>query len=189
MVLLTVLRKIQRKEKQARVLVLGLDNAGKSTLVARALHRSLSDVQPTFGFQIKTVEHGGLYLNIWDVGGQRSLRPFWHNYFEKTDMLVWVVDASAPERLIDCKAELHNALQAEEDRLVGAGLLVWINKIDAVDESPEAVIEDFATKLGISELQKHHNCKLLVCSAYTGEGVERGLDYIADEVRSRLYSL
>lgn len=171
------------------MLILGLDNAGKSTLVARALNNPINDIQPTLGFQIKTINYGGLFLNIWDVGGQRSLRPFWHNYFEKTDFLVWVVDASAPERMLDCKAELHNALQTEEDRLVGAGLLVWINKIDAIVESSESVIAKFASTLCISELQKHHNCRLMVCSALTGEGVNEGLDFITDEIRSRLYSL
>ena len=54
-----------------------------------------------------------LKLNIWDVGGQRSLRSYWRNYFESTDGLVWVVDSADRRRLEDCKAELH-ALLVEE---------------------------------------------------------------------------
>lgn len=52
-------------------------------------------------------------LNIWDVGGQKSLRSYWRNYFESTDGLVWVVDSADKMRLDDCKTELHKLLQEE----------------------------------------------------------------------------
>lgn len=189
MVLLTVLRKRQRKASQARVLLLGLDNAGKSTLVARALGRDLQEVHPTFGFQIETLQHGGLTLNVWDVGGQQSLRPYWHNYFEKTDLLMWVVDATALERLPACARELHAVLGAQ-DRLTGAGLLVWINKIDAVPAAERtARVAAIERALDLPALQAHHVCRAVVCSAYTGEGVQEGLDYAAAEIAQRLYAL
>lgn len=184
MVLLTVLRKIQRKEKQARVLILGLDSAGKSTLVAQALGQPLEEVSPTLGFQIKTLEYDGLHLNIWDVGGQQSIRPFWHNYFEKTDFLVWVVDVSAVDRLDSAREELVSTLTMEEDRLIGAGLLVWLNKIDTQPDFDLRLVEQ---RLGIDEIKKHHNCRVQPCSALTGEGVKEGLDYIAQEISERLY--
>jgi GTPase SAR1 family protein len=52
-------------------------------------------------------------LNIWDVGGQKTIRSYWRNYFEQTDGLVWVVDSSDIRRLDDCRAELHNLLKEE----------------------------------------------------------------------------
>lgn len=52
-------------------------------------------------------------LNIWDIGGQKSIRSYWRNYFESTDGLVWVVDSADVRRLEDCKAELHALLQEE----------------------------------------------------------------------------
>lgn len=52
-------------------------------------------------------------MNIWDVGGQKSIRSYWRNYFEQTDGLVWVVDSADRLRLEDCKAELHELLQEE----------------------------------------------------------------------------
>jgi small GTP-binding protein len=78
-------------------------------------------------------------LNIWDVGGQSSLRPFWRNYFEKTDFLVWVIDVSALQRLDECKRELHAVLN--EDRLIGAGLLIWVNKIDTLGDDKVRILE------------------------------------------------
>ena len=74
------------------------------------------------------VSQTGYNLNIWDVGGQKSLRSYWRNYFETTDGLVWVVDSADKRRLQDCKAELHQLLQ--EERLLGATLLVFANKQD-----------------------------------------------------------
>lgn len=67
-------------------------------------------------------------LNIWDVGGQKTLRSYWRNYFEKTDALIWVVDATDRLRIEDCREELHGLLQ--EERLSGATLLVFANKTD-----------------------------------------------------------
>ena len=67
-----------------------------------------------------------LKLNIWDVGGQRSLRSYWRNYFESTDGLIWVVDSADRRRLDDCKAELHSLLVEEVCPWLG-GLL---NNID-----------------------------------------------------------
>lgn len=52
-------------------------------------------------------------MNIWDVGGQKSIRSYWRNYFEQTDGLVWVVDSADRLRLDDCKKELHELLQEE----------------------------------------------------------------------------
>ena len=52
-------------------------------------------------------------LNIWDVGGQTSLRSYWRNYFEQTDGLIWVVDSADRARLHDCRAELEALLQQE----------------------------------------------------------------------------
>ncbi|KPP66639.1 ADP-ribosylation factor-like protein 2-like [Scleropages formosus] len=73
----------------------------------------VSTISPTLGFNIKTLEHRGFKLNIWDVGGQKSLRSYWRNYFESTDGLVWVVDSADKLRLEDCRREL-SALLLEE---------------------------------------------------------------------------
>lgn len=52
-------------------------------------------------------------LNIWDVGGQKTLRAYWRNYYEQTDGMIWVVDSSDLRRLDDCRAELHGLLKEE----------------------------------------------------------------------------
>nr|POE73674.1 adp-ribosylation factor-like protein 2 [Quercus suber] len=106
----------------------GLDNSGKTTIVLKINGEDTSVISPTLGFNIKTITYQKYTLNIWDVGGQKTIRSYWRNYFEQTDSLVWVVDNSDLRRLDDCKMELDNLLK--EERLSGASLLILANKQD-----------------------------------------------------------
>ncbi|XP_010836325.1 PREDICTED: ADP-ribosylation factor-like protein 2 isoform X1 [Bison bison bison] len=106
----------------------GLDNAGKTTILKKFNGEDIDTISPTLGFNIKTLEHRGFKLNIWDVGGQKSLRSYWRNYFESTDGLIWVVDSADRQRMQDCQRELQNLLV--EERLAGATLLIFANKQD-----------------------------------------------------------
>jgi len=80
------------------------------------------------GFNINTLEFNGYLLNIWDVGGQKSIRTYWRNYFESTDGIIWVVDSVDPWRLEECRVHLKDILSQE--KLAGASLLIFANKQD-----------------------------------------------------------
>lgn len=129
----------------------GLDNAGKTTILKRLNGEDIDMIEPTLGFNINTLEHRGYTLNFWDVGGQKSLRSYWRNYFESTDGLVWVVDSADKMRLDNCKAELHNLLQ--EERLAGATLLVLANKQDVPGALSSKDIKDVCDLQIISKNQ------------------------------------
>jgi ADP-ribosylation factor-like protein 2 len=201
--LLTIIRKVKRKEREMRLLMVGLDNAGKTTAVRRikdgAAGSGGDDISPTLGFSICSLSRRGRKLNVWDVGGQRSLRPYWRNYFERTDGVVWVVDSSDLARLRDAAAELRGLLQ--EERLAGATLLVLANKQDVAGalgleeisralglvvggggEGEEAEATTTATAIG-----KRRHWRVAACSARTGEGLEEAFDWILDDVASRIY--
>ncbi|XP_055210434.1 ADP-ribosylation factor-like protein 2 isoform X4 [Gorilla gorilla gorilla] len=113
--LLTILKKMKQKERELRLLMLGLDNAGKTTILKKFNGEDIDTISPTLGFNIKTLEHRGFKLNIWDVGGQKSLRSYWRNYFESTDGLIWVVDSADRQRMQDCQRELQSLLVEEVD--------------------------------------------------------------------------
>lgn len=81
---------------------------------------------------------------MWDVGGQKSLRSYWRNYFECTDGLVWVVDCADRMRLDACREELKKLL--EEERLAGATLLVLANKQDLPGALSAQDIKDVTIK-------------------------------------------
>uniref|UniRef100_A0A2K6JQN0 ADP ribosylation factor like GTPase 2 n=1 Tax=Rhinopithecus bieti TaxID=61621 RepID=A0A2K6JQN0_RHIBE len=104
---------MKQKERELRLLMLGLDNAGKTTILKKFNGEDIDTISPTLGFNIKTLEHRGFKLNIWDVGGQRSLRSYWRNYFESTDGLIWVVDSADHQRMQDCQRELQSLLVEE----------------------------------------------------------------------------
>lgn len=92
--LLQRIKKCKQKEREMRLLVLGLDNSGKTTIIKKFNGEDVTQVSPTLGFQINTLYYKEFKLVLWDVGGQASIRTYWRNFFEKTDGIIWVVDSS-----------------------------------------------------------------------------------------------
>lgn len=183
MVLLSILRKMKQKEKEVRLLMLGLDNAGKTTIMKRFCGQEINTISPTLGFNIETFEYNGFRLNIWDVGGQKTLRTYWRNYFESTDGIIWVVDSCDKSRLGDCKRELHALLQ--EERLGGATLLIFANKQDLPGAAKP---EEIQTILELDLIKKHH-WMILPCSAVTRQNLVEGVDWLLADVGSRYFTL
>lgn len=86
--LLDIFKRFRTSEKEARILVLGLDNSGKTTILKTLSEEEIMHVMPTQGFNVKSLSQAGFKLTVWDVGGQKSIRPYWRNYFENTDGIV-----------------------------------------------------------------------------------------------------
>ncbi|KAK2100197.1 ADP-ribosylation factor-like protein 2 [Saguinus oedipus] len=231
---------------------LGLDNAGKTTILKKFNGEDIDTISPTLGFNIKTLEHRGFKLNIWDVGGQKSLRSYWRNYFESTDGLIWVVDSADRQRMQDCHRELQSLLL--EERLAGATLLIFANKqdlpgalssnairegqywrgtgqrvqvplgADKLSQGPaglpgwddvERGLEGGAELPGLGRegaegrrglqslaittsafvlqaleldsIRSHHWC-IQGCSAVTGENLLQGIDWLLDDISSRIFT-
>ncbi|KAG6988905.1 hypothetical protein G7Y79_00068g096040 [Physcia stellaris] len=145
------------------------------------MNEDVSTVSPTLGFIIKTIDYQGYKLNVWDVGGQKTLRSYWRNYFEKTDALIWVVDATDRLRIRDCREELAGLLL--EERLMGASLLVFSNKTDIAGCMGE---EEIRRELQLDVI-KTHKWTVIGCSAITGENLESGLAWVVQDARDRLF--
>lgn len=164
--LLTIIRKQKLKDNETRCLILGLDNAGKSTIVNGLLppEQKTREITPTVGFQIKSFHLEDRLISLWDVGGQSTLRPFWDNYFDRTDVLVWVVDASQPFRLDESQHELQQLLQTHHSLVV-----VALNKVDllapgAADAQLAATEQKLATVVG-------PGARFVRCSGVSGQGL------------------
>lgn len=177
---------VKAKEKEIRILILGLDSAGKTTILRKFCGESTDTVEPTLGFNIKSLEHGGYFLNLWDVGGQQSIRAYWRNYFESTDGLIWVVDSSDRIRLEMCKQELYQLLQQE--RLFGASLLIFANKQDISGSLSSSEISKLL-ELETSENFQNRHWSIVACSAITGDGLMAGMNWMVDDVASRIFML
>ncbi|CCG81246.1 Putative uncharacterized protein [Taphrina deformans PYCC 5710] len=178
--LLTIIRKQKLRENSLRILILGLDNAGKTTILKSLLNEDISTISPTLGFNIKTCTFEGFRLDIWDVGGQKSLRSYWRNYFESTDGLVWVVDSNDRARLSDCRTELNRLLA--EERLLGADLLILANKSDV---KGCMLPSEIAEMLQLDKI-KGHRWRIFEVSAVTGLNVRAGFEYIVHNASQRL---
>lgn len=181
--LLKILRKMKLKEKQIRLLILGLDNSGKTTVVKSILDEDVNKISPTLGFTINTLKYKDYTVNMWDIGGQTTIRSYWRNYFEQTDGVIWVVDSSDKLRLKDCKEELHNLLK--QDKLSGSTLLVLCNKQD-IDGALS--INEIMEVLDLESITTRH-WMILGCSALKSEGVEKGIDWIISDINSRIFLL
>ena len=109
--LLEFLKNLRKTDKEARILVLGLDNAGKTCCLKRLSEEDTKNVMPTKGFNIKSLSQEGFKLNMWDIGGQTSIRPYWRNYFQETDAVLYVVDSADRKRLEETGLELSLLLE------------------------------------------------------------------------------
>ncbi|KAL4496039.1 hypothetical protein ABPG72_015461 [Tetrahymena utriculariae] len=181
--LLKILKKTKEREKEMRLLILGLDNAGKTTILKKFNGEDIDKISPTLGFNIKTLHYQDYKLNVWDVGGQTTIRSYWRNYFEQTDGLIWVVDSSDKMRLEDCKRELHSLLKQE--KLVGATLLIFCNKQDIQGALTCEQIKEF---LALDDISTRH-WGIIPCSAVTGEGLIEGIDWVVTDIASRIFMM
>ena len=85
--------------------MLGLDAAGKTTILYKLHIGEVLSTVPTIGFNVEKVQYKNVVFTVWDVGGQQKLRPLWRYYFNNTDGLIYVVDSLDRERIEHAKSE------------------------------------------------------------------------------------
>ncbi|KAG9229707.1 ADP-ribosylation factor family-domain-containing protein [Amylocarpus encephaloides] len=164
-------------KKEIRILILGLDNAGKTTLLYRLKIGEVVTTIPTIGFNVESVTYKNLNFNVWDLGGQTSIRPYWRCYYANTAAVIFVIDSTDIDRLSTASEEL--AAMLNEDELKDAALLVFANKQDQPGAQGAAEISE-ALKLG--EL-RDRNWSIVACSAVDGRGVDEGMDWLVQTVQ------
>ena len=113
-------------KKQMRILMVGFDAAGKTTILYRLKLGEIVNTIPTIGFNVETVEYKNIAFNVWDVGGQDKIRLLWRHYYQNTHSLIFVVDSNDHERIHENREELHKMLGEEE--LKNSNLLIFANK-------------------------------------------------------------
>uniref|UniRef100_A0A8B9NQF0 ADP ribosylation factor 1 n=1 Tax=Accipiter nisus TaxID=211598 RepID=A0A8B9NQF0_9AVES len=128
-------------KKEMRILMVGLDAAGKTTILYKLKLGEIVTTIPTIGFNVETVEYKNISFTVWDVGGQDKIRPLWRHYFQNTQGLIFVVDSNDRERVNEAREELMRMLA--EDELRDAVLLVFANKqlpLDLGQSSSQLII-------------------------------------------------
>ena len=160
-------------KKDVRILMVGLDAAGKTTILYQLKMSETVKTIPTIGFNVETLDYKGLNFTVWDVGGQDKIRILWKHYYQNSDGIIFVVDSNDKDRVSEASEELMKMLSEEE--LKECCLLIMANKQDLPDAlSPN----DITDKLGVKNL-KGREWLVQGTSATTGQGLKEGLDWMA----------
>ncbi|SBS86810.1 ADP-ribosylation factor, putative [Plasmodium ovale] len=181
MVLLKIFKKIKERHRNIRIIILGLDNAGKTTIVKRLLGDDIYKVHPTFGFTIESLNFNNYFINIWDVGGQKSIRHYWKNYYENIDGIIYVIDSSDIFRIQLCSYELKKILK--EERLFGCSLLILSNKNDIENSLNIGQIVEI---LKLNEMNIDRHWCIRECSAFSGKGLLSSFMWLVDDISYRI---
>ncbi|QSZ32996.1 hypothetical protein DSL72_002581 [Monilinia vaccinii-corymbosi] len=166
--------------KEMRLLMLGLDAAGKTTILYKLkLGQDVTTI-PTVGFNVETVTYKNVKFNVWDVGGQDKIRPLWRHYFSGTQGLIFVIDSSDRARIVEAQQELHRIINDRE--MQDSLLLVFANKQDIAGEAmkPPEVTE----QLKLNDL-KNKVWFVVPSCATTGEGLMEGLAWLSKTIEGR----
>uniref|UniRef100_A0ABI7YZH5 ADP ribosylation factor like GTPase 11 n=5 Tax=Felidae TaxID=9681 RepID=A0ABI7YZH5_FELCA len=165
---------------EAQVVMIGLDSAGKTTLLYKLKGHQMVETLPTVGFNVEPLEAPGhVSLTLWDVGGQTQLRASWKDHLEGTDVLVYVLDSTDEARLPEAVAELMEVL--DDPHMASVPFLVLANKQEAPDALPLLEIRE---RLGLERFQDR-SWELRACSALTGAGLPEALQSLRSLLKSR----
>lgn len=157
--------------------MLGLDNAGKTTILYKLKMGEVVQTTPTIGFNVETVQHKNCTFSVWDVGGQDQIRGLWRHYFLNTQAVIFVVDSNDTNRLREAREELHKVLESPE--LSSAILLVFANKQDL----PNAMSpEEITNGLEMQSISSHPWHVQRAC-ATDGDGLDEGFNWLAEQVK------
>ncbi|RNF02398.1 ADP-ribosylation factor 3 [Trypanosoma rangeli] len=175
--LLDLFFRLKPFHRDRSILIIGLDNAGKTCIFKKLSDDDTLNTMQTQGFNIKILAVGRLKLSVWDIGGQKSIRQYWRYYFGDMDALIFVIDAFDMQRVEEAKLELYHIL--EEEKLAGVPLLLFANKQDILGA---VTAEDLITVLQLNEVQGR-KWRVQSCSAKTGEGLDVGVAWVVEQLR------
>jgi small GTP-binding protein len=162
-----------------RLLLLGLDSAGKTTILYKLKMGEIVTTIPTIGFNVEEVKYKNLTFVIWDIGGQDKIRKLWNYYFQGSMALIYVVDSSDQNRLEEASEELHKLLN--EDELSNIPVLIYANKQDNPNSLNASQLADAFNMYQI----KSHKWFIQPSCASNGNGIYEGLDWLANTLNEK----
>jgi len=158
--------------RKVRIVMIGLDSAGKTTVLYKLKTGEAITTIPTIGFNVEVVKYKNVDFTVWDVGGQDKIRSLWHHYFQNAKGIIFVVDSSDHARIDEAALELQKVVREED--LQESVLLVLANKQDV----PKAMtVSEVSDKLGLHSLHATRWHIQATC-ATTGAGIYEGLDWL-----------
>lgn len=165
--------------------MLGLDSAGKTTLLYRLKFDQYTETSQTIGFNCEKImgitdKTKGILFKIWDAGGQDKIRPLWRSYTRSSDGIIFVVDSDDKERLEEAKIELIKLVRSPDNP--GLPILIVANKQDLPNALEAREVEKH---LGLSELPAGQVWSTQATCAVTGEGLMEAMDLMCELIEKR----
>ncbi|XP_032177444.1 putative ADP-ribosylation factor-like protein 5C [Mustela erminea] len=158
--------------QEHKVIIVGLDNAGKTTILYQFLMNEVVHTSPTIGSNVEEIVLRKTHFLVWDIGGQEALRSTWSAYYSNTEFVILVIDSTDRDRLLTTREELYKMLAHEALR--DASVLIFANKQDMKNSMTTLEISQFLTLTAI----KDHPWHIQGCCALTGEGLPAGLQWM-----------
>eukprot|EP00483_Globobulimina_turgida_P000321 UN00321 len=168
--------KFFNSRKEFRILLLGLDSAGKTTILHQFLSGKKKATVPTIGFTVESLIKDNVHFSVWDVGGQDKLRPLWRQYYAGTQGLIFVVDAADTKRLELVKDEIHYLMH--EIELKYSIMAVVANKQDLADALQN---DKLSQKLELTKLKCKY--KVFECVATQNIGIAEILNWLSENMQ------
>lgn len=175
-----LLKKIKAREHEIRLVFIGLEGAGKTSVIASFLKKPIDGITPTQGFVITNEQRSDYKLSLWDLSGQQSTRASWHSFFDGADVVVFVLDGTDHQNLEEFKKEFENALS--KDR---GNQLTWAILINKSDIPNCLSVKDLNEVL---DLQQHAPRKIMPfnVSAKNKNGIDEAFNVILNDVASKM---
>uniref|UniRef100_A0A7S4P6Z4 ADP-ribosylation factor n=1 Tax=Paramoeba aestuarina TaxID=180227 RepID=A0A7S4P6Z4_9EUKA len=160
--------------EEYRILMIGLDAAGKTTILYKLKLGEIVTTVPTIGMNVETVEYKNINFTVWDVGGRCNLRALWRHYYQDTRAVIFVVDANDRERVGEAAHEMQRMMK--EELLQNTVLLVISNKQDLPNVMSK---EEIADKMALPSLECDKRWMIFETCATTGDGLYEALDWLS----------
>nr|XP_053636416.1 ADP-ribosylation factor-related protein 1-like [Cherax quadricarinatus] len=175
------------KKDEFFVLILGLDNAGKTTYLEAAKTKfttgykglNPSKITTTVGQNVGGITYAGIKLSFWDLGGQEELQPLWEKYFAECHAIIYMVDSADRERMDESKEAFDRMISSET--LTGVPLLVLANKQDIPECMGVREVKPIFNQS--ADLIGRRDCMVMPVSALTGAGVDEGIDWLVECIK------
>ena len=180
---------ILKRKQRTKVICIGLDNSGKSTIInsLKPAKRKKLELNPTIGFQAEEFVFGNLIFNVFDMSGQSKYRNLWEYYYDEINAIIFVVDSTDSVRLCVVKDELEHLishqklLENKKQQKKTLPILFCCNKKDLPDAQ---TTKSIATALSLNKLLINNPFHLVSTNGLTGDGLQTGLNWLSQQLET-----
>ena len=170
------------RKKEVNVIVVGLDNSGKSTILNhfKSPETQTHTIAPTVGFNIEKFQTKSLAFVAFDMSGQGRYRNLWEHYYKECDAIIFVIDSSDKLRFVVAKNELDDLIQSPELRNKRIPILFFANKMDLKSSASSVKCSKELSLDKINDKPWH----ICASNALSGEGLNEGVDWLTDQLKA-----